>query len=126
MPESLLLAFRASFSLKLEYKTRTGKNAGRVKRGNATSDVEWDESKNRLNQRRHNVSFEEAATVFIDPLELAIDDPAHAISEHRFISIGQSLRGRLLVVSYAERASRIRIITARQPTRRERRAYGEG
>ena len=64
-------------------------------------------------------------TVFTDPLEITIGDPAHAILEHRFISIGQSFAGRLLVVSYAERASRIRIITARKPTRRERRAYEE-
>jgi uncharacterized protein len=125
MPEVLLLALRSFFPLKLENKTRPVKNAGRVKRDNTAFDVEWDESKNRLNQRKHNISFEEAATVFIDPLEVTIDDPAHAISEHRFISIGQSFRGRLLVVSYTERASRIRIITARKPTRLESRAYGE-
>jgi uncharacterized DUF497 family protein len=88
-------------------------------------EVEWDEKKNRLNQQKHHVSFEEASSVFIDPLELTIDDPAHTVSEHRFISIGQSLRWRLLVVSYAERGSRIRIITARKPTVRERRAYEE-
>ncbi len=96
-----------------------------MKGGKTTFDVEWDEAKNRLNQRKHNVSFEEAATIFIDPREITIDDPAHSISEYRFISIGQSLRGRLLVVSYTERAGRIRIITARKPTRRERRVYGE-
>lgn len=89
------------------------------------SDVEWDERKNRLNQNKHGVSFEEAATVFLDPLEITIDDPDHAISEHRFVSVGQSLSGRLLVVSYAERANRIRIITARKPTRRERSDYEE-
>jgi uncharacterized DUF497 family protein len=50
---------------------------------NTTSHVEWDESKNRLNQRKHDVSFEEAATLFLDPLEITIDDPAHAISEYR-------------------------------------------
>ena len=93
--------------------------------GKAISDVEWDENKNRLNQRKHRVSFEEAATVFLDPLELTIEDPAHAISEHRFISIGQSIGKQLLVVSYAEHASRIRIITARKPTRRERHTYEE-
>jgi uncharacterized DUF497 family protein len=93
---------------------------------NTTSHVEWDESKNRLNQRKHDVSFEEAATVFLDPLEITIDDPAHAISEYRFVSIGQSLSGRLLVVSYTERANNIRIINARKPTRPERRSYEEG
>jgi uncharacterized DUF497 family protein len=97
-----------------------------MKPGNTTFEVEWDESKNLLNQRKHNVSFEEAATVFIDPLEVTIDDPAHTTSEYRFVSIGASLSGRLLVVSYAERDSRIRIVTARRPTRSERRAYREG
>lgn len=96
-----------------------------MKRGNITSEVEWDENKNRLNQRKHNVSFEEGATVFLDPLEITIDDPAHAVSEYRFISIGQSFSGRLLVVSYTELDSRIRIITARKPTRRECHAYEE-
>jgi uncharacterized DUF497 family protein len=94
-------------------------------RVDTTSDVEWDESKNRLNQNKHGVSFEEAATVFLDPLEITIDDPDHAVSEHRFVSMGQSLSGRLLVVSYTERANRIRIITARKPTRRERSDYEE-
>ncbi len=96
-----------------------------MKPGNATSEVEWDDGKNRLNHKKHHVSFEEAATVFLDPLEITIDDPAHAILEYRFISIGQSLTGRLLVVSYTELSSCIRIITARKPTRRERRVYEE-
>jgi len=87
--------------------------------------AEWDESKNLLNQKRHRVSFEEAATVFADPLEIMIDDPDHSSAEHRFISIGESLRRRLLVVSYTERGARIRIINARTPTKRERRAYEE-
>jgi uncharacterized protein len=87
--------------------------------------VEWDESKNLLNQKKHHVSFEEAATVFTDPLEIMIGDPDHAVVEPRFISIGESLRRRLLVVSYTERGDRIRIINARTPTRRERRAYQE-
>ena len=93
-----------------------------VKRSDAF-DVEWDDRKNRLNQTKHAVSFEEAATIFLDPFEIAIDNPAHSISEYRFISIGQSFSGRLLVVSYSERNNRIRIITARTPTRCERRTY---
>jgi uncharacterized DUF497 family protein len=97
-----------------------------VKGQNPYSDVEWDESKNLINQRKHSVSFEEAATVFVDPLEVTIDDPDHARSAHRFISIGESFKPRLLVVSYTERGNRIRIINARKPTRRERRAYEEG
>jgi uncharacterized DUF497 family protein len=87
--------------------------------------VEWDESKSLLNEKKHRVSFEEAATVFTDPFEISIDDPDHAFEEHRFVSIGESLRRRLLVVSYTERGDRIRIINARTPTKRERRAYEE-
>lgn len=96
-----------------------------MKRRNAECDVEWDEKKNLLNQRKHSVSFEEAATIFVDPLEITIDDPDHGFSEHRFISIGESFKRRLLVVSYTERGNKIRIINARKPTRRERRAYEE-
>ena len=96
-----------------------------MKRGNVNIYIEWDENKNRLNLKKHRVSFEEAATVFLDPLELTIDDPAHTISEHRFVSIGRSLGQRLLVVSYKELGNRIRIITARRPTKHERRDYEE-
>jgi uncharacterized protein len=88
-------------------------------------DVEWDHKKNLLNQKKHGVSFEEATSVFTDLLELTISDPQHSIFEPRFVSIGQSFRRRLLVVSYTERAGRIRIINARKPTKAERRAYEE-
>ena len=88
--------------------------------------IEWDETKNRANRRRHRVSFEEAAFVFGDPFELTIDDPDHSVSEYRFITIGESSEGRLLVVSYTERGGIIRLISARKPTRRERKAYEEG
>jgi uncharacterized DUF497 family protein len=88
-------------------------------------DVEWDEEKNILNQKSHGVSFEEAATILDDPLELTIPDPDHSISERRFLSLGYSTNKRLLVVSYAERAERIRIISARKPTKTERKFYEE-
>lgn len=87
--------------------------------------VEWDEEKNRINQRDHRVSFEEAATIFGDPLEITIDDPDHSRFESRFISIGESSNGRLLVVAYTERGDTIRLISARKPTRRERKIYEE-
>ena len=87
--------------------------------------IEWDEVKNLLNQKKHRVSFEEAATVFADPLEIFIDDPDHSSTEHRFISIGESFSRRVLVVSYVERGNEIRIINARKPTRSERRTYEE-
>ncbi len=96
-----------------------------MKRHESECDVEWDESKNLLNQQKHRVSFDEAATVFTDPFEITIDDPDHAFVEPRFISIGESLKRRLLVVSYTERGDQIRIINARTPTRLERRAYEE-
>jgi uncharacterized DUF497 family protein len=96
-----------------------------VNQGDVTCEVEWDESKNRLNVRTRQISFEEAATVFADPLEVTIDDPDHTSSEQRFISIGESFKERLLVVSYTERGNRLRIISARKPTRLERRNYEE-
>jgi len=86
-------------------------------------DIEWDERKHVLNKRKHGISFWEASTIFADPLEIMIDDPEHSAHEHRFISIGESSRRRLLVVSYAQMGSTIRVISARKPTARERRAY---
>jgi hypothetical protein len=64
--------------------------------------VVWDERKNQANQKEHGVSFEEAATVFYDPLEITVDDSAHSYSEHRFWTIGISNTGRLIVLSYTE------------------------
>lgn len=84
---------------------------------------EWDESKAQENLRKHGVSFEEAATVFGDPLSLTIDDPLHSAEEDRLIMIGQSYRGRMLVVVHAERGDNVRIISARLATPRERRTY---
>ena len=70
------------------------------------------------------MGFGEAATVFGDPLEVTVPDPDHSVTEQRFLSIGLSEAGRVLVVSYAERVSnRIRIISAREASRRERRGY---
>lgn len=87
---------------------------------------EWDEKKARKNLKKHGVSFEEAATVFGDPLSLTIDDPLHSKYEKRFVTMGESMRRRILVVVHAERGDNIRIISARVATRRERRAYEEG
>jgi uncharacterized DUF497 family protein len=88
--------------------------------------VIWDEQKNQANQKEHEISFEEAATVFYDPLEVTVDDPAHSYSEHRFWTVGQSSGGRLIVLSYTERSSTIRIISARKPEPSERRDYESG
>jgi hypothetical protein len=84
---------------------------------------EWDPHKATQNRRKHRVSFHEAATVFGDPLALTYHDPDHSVSEHRFITVGMSNAGRLLIVAHADREESIRIISARKTTLRERRHY---
>ena len=86
---------------------------------------EWDRAKAELNLTEHGVSFEEATTVFRDPLSITISDPDHSDAEDRFIDIGMSHRMQLLVVSYTERQDKIRIISARRSTRAERKNYEE-
>ncbi len=87
--------------------------------------VEWDDAKARLNLKKHAVTFEEAATVFGDPLSLTIADSQHSSEEDRFIIIGRSHQGRTLVVVHTERGDRIRIVSARVATRHERKQYEE-
>jgi uncharacterized DUF497 family protein len=87
---------------------------------------EWDENKARQNLKKHGVSFEEASTVFGDPLSSTIPDPLHSDEEDRFVILGESHCRRLLVVVFAERGDHIRIISARRASRRERREYEEG
>jgi uncharacterized protein len=84
---------------------------------------EWDPSKAAQNRRKHGVSFHEAATVFGDPLALTYQDPDHSIHEQRFITVGTANTRRLLIVAHADRSERIRIISARETTRRERTHY---
>jgi uncharacterized protein len=84
---------------------------------------EWDEDKSKLNLKKHNVSFEEAISVFNDNLSLTIEDNEHSIYETRFIDIGISNKNRLLVVSYTERENKIRIISCRLATKKERKIY---
>jgi hypothetical protein len=86
-------------------------------------EFEWDAEKAVSNAAKHGVMFTEAMTVFGDPLEIAIVDPDHSESELRFVSIGLSANGRLLVVAYTERQGRTRIINAREATRGERKQY---
>ena len=86
---------------------------------------EWDAVKAQENLRKHGVSFEEASTVFGDPLSLTIEDPLHSEEEDRFVTIGESIRRRILVVVHTERGDTIRIISARRATSRERRVYEE-
>jgi len=86
---------------------------------------EWDPEKAAANKLNHRVTFEEALTVFRDPLGSVHRDPDHSASERREILVGHSKQGRLLLVAFTQRSSRIRIISARRATRRERRAYEE-
>ncbi|MFL5617972.1 MAG: BrnT family toxin [Gemmatimonadaceae bacterium] len=85
----------------------------------------WDAAKARANQRKHGVSFGEAATAFEDPLSITVPDPDHSTREDRFILIGRSRQQRLVVVAHVERDETIRIISARAASRRERTAYEE-
>ena len=89
-------------------------------------EFEWDSDKAAANLEKHEVEFSEAATVFGDPLAVTFFDPDHSDDEERFLTFGESAQGRLLVVSHADRDDRIRIISARKATRRERRIYEEG
>jgi uncharacterized DUF497 family protein len=84
---------------------------------------EWDAEKASANCEKHNVSFDEGVTVFNDPLIVTIADSSHSDSEERFISVGASVRGRLLVVVHAKRRSRTRIINCRKATPHERKTY---
>lgn len=84
---------------------------------------EWDENKAGQNIKKHDTSFEEATTVFGDPLSLTIEDPLHSQEEQRFVTMGESVERELLVVVHTDRADAIRIISARRATRRERRDY---
>ena len=86
-------------------------------------EYEWDENKAAANLSKHGISFEEAKTVFDDTLYVDFYDPDHSFEEHRFILLGESAQGRLLFVSYRERNNGIRLISAREATLSERKAY---
>ena len=87
-------------------------------------EFEWDRNKATTNEKKHGISFSEATTVFGDQFELTISDPDHSSGEYRFLSIGRSNAGNLLVVSYTERQQElIRIISARKATRQEQKYY---
>ena len=87
---------------------------------------EWHAEKAKGNLRKHGVSFEEAATVFLDPLALTFPDPSHSGGEEREITIGHSAGHQVVFVSHCQRGNRVRIISARKATRRERKQYEEG
>lgn len=89
-------------------------------------EFEWDKKKAKANLSDHKVSFDEAKTVFADPLYIDFYDPDHSDDEDRYIVIGKSQRHRILIVSYTERDNKIRLISARKATRKEREDYEEG
>jgi hypothetical protein len=86
---------------------------------------EWDEIKAKANEWKHRVTFDEAASAFGDPLALLMLDPDHSTDEERYLLLGMSNRRRLLVVAFAERPTRTRIISARRATAKERKSYEE-
>jgi uncharacterized protein len=86
---------------------------------------EWDKEKAATNLAKHGVSFEEAATVFGDPLSDSFDDPDHSADEQRFLIVGTSDRGRMLIVAHTDDGAIVRIISAREPTAGERKSYEE-
>ncbi len=86
---------------------------------------EWNTEKAEANLKKHQVSFDEAKTVFDDPLFVIFADPDHSFEENRFIIMGESNQNQLLVVSYTERTSATRLISAREATRPERKKYEE-
>jgi uncharacterized protein len=88
-------------------------------------EFEWDSAKAASNQSKHGVGFEEAVTVFDDPLSTTVIDPDHSLREERLIIFGRSRNGRILAVMHTERGERVRIISAREATRAEREAYEE-
>lgn len=87
---------------------------------------EWDPRKAVSNIKKHGISFDEASTVFGDPLSLLLADPDHSEDEQRFLVLGMSVQARLLVVAFAERPPRTRLISARLATRHERGVYEQG
>jgi hypothetical protein len=87
---------------------------------------EWDKNKAEKNLGKHRISFDEAKTIFDDPLYVDFYDVDHSAEEERYLIVGRSNRERLLIVSYPEREDSIRIISAREVTKSEREAYEEG
>lgn len=88
--------------------------------------LEWDTKKAAANEKKHRVSFQEASSIFGDPLALTFDDPDHSVNEVRYLTFGNSSRHRLLVVIHTQRGKMTRIISARIATRQEKRIYEEG
>ena len=89
-------------------------------------EFEWDPLKSQKNEKKHGVSFREGMTAFADKRSYTIADPEHFLGEYRFLLLGLSSSGSVLVISHTERGDRIRIISARCATKREREQYAQG
>ncbi len=89
-------------------------------------EFEWDPKKSTANERKHDVTFQEASTVFGDRLAMTFADPDHSKNEERYLTFGLSMQNRLLVISHTYRGEKTRIISARLMDRKERRIYEEG
>jgi uncharacterized protein len=87
---------------------------------------EWNSDKANLNLTKHGISFNEASTVFNDPLSVTFPDQDHSFGEERYVIIGLSSANRILIVPHTDRADRVRIISAREATRNEQRFYEDG
>ncbi len=88
-------------------------------------DFEWDREKEQKNIRKHKVEFEEASSIFDDPMFITVLDEEHSTDEERYITVGLSNKNRLLLVAHTERNDRIRVISARKATRNEEKFYQE-
>lgn len=89
-------------------------------------EFEWDNKKAAMNLKKHGVSFQEAASVFGDPLAMTFHDPDHSIGEHRLLTFGTTRTGKLVIVSHTETNGSMRIISARSVEKQERKIYEEG
>jgi len=89
-------------------------------------EFDWDRIKGAINLKKHGISFQEAASVFLDPLALTFDDPDHSIGEHRLLTFGRTKTQELVIVSHTETDGTIRIISARHMKKHERNIYEEG
>ncbi len=87
---------------------------------------EWDNKKAVANLKKHGVSFQEGATIFVDPLAITFEDPDHSIGEHRLLTFGNTSNGKLVIVSNVETNLSMRIISVRLMTTQEKRIYEEG
>lgn len=103
-----------------DYAGVQGYNQNRIMKN---AEFEWDDEKAKRNLKKHGVSFEEAATIFNDPVVATISDPDHSSDEERYVSIGKSIIARLLTVVHTFRSARIRLISARKATQLEKNQY---